>query len=49
VFRFDRPYAEQFYDATYHVQILPEHLVGSIPFERLGSSDFARNPVGNGP
>lgn len=49
VFRFRRVYPEQFYDATYHLQIMPRHLLAHIPHDSLGSSDMARDPVGAGP
>ena len=49
VFHFRRAYAEQFYDATFHVQLLPAHLVDTIPKERFASSSFVREPVGSGP
>jgi peptide/nickel transport system substrate-binding protein len=49
VIRFARAYGEQLYDATYHVQILPAHLVASIPPDSLMSSAFSRAPVGSGP
>ena len=49
VIRFARVYGEQLYDATYHVQILPEHLVAKIPPDSLASSSFARSPIGSGP
>jgi peptide/nickel transport system substrate-binding protein len=49
VIRFARAYGEQLYDATYHVPILPEHLVAAIPPDSLASSAFARAPVGSGP
>jgi peptide/nickel transport system substrate-binding protein len=49
VFRFRRWYPEQLYDATYHMRILPKHLLDTIPRARLGSSDFGRHPVGDGP
>lgn len=49
VFRFARPYAEQFYDATYHVAPIPAHLLDSIPPDSVGRSSFATNPVGSGP
>ena len=49
VIRFSRAYGEQVYDATYQVQILPEHLVAKIPPDSLVSSAFARAPVGTGP
>jgi len=49
VIRFARAYGEQLYDATFHVQILPAHLVASIPPDSLMTSAFARAPVGSGP
>ncbi len=49
IIRFARPYGEQLYDATYHVQILPAHLIQSIPAESLASSAYGRAPVGTGP
>jgi peptide/nickel transport system substrate-binding protein len=49
VFTFSHPYGEQFYDATWHVLIVPRHLLASIPRDSLPGSAFARNPVGNGP
>lgn len=49
VFTFARPYGEQFYDATYHLMIVPSHLLAGIPRDSLPTSAFARNPIGNGP
>ena len=49
VFRFARPYAEQFYDATYHVAPIPAHLLDSIPPDSVSRSSFAASPVGSGP
>jgi peptide/nickel transport system substrate-binding protein len=49
VFRFRRGYREQFYDATYHVAILPEHLCAPIPTDELATSAFGKAPVGSGP
>ena len=50
VIRFRRAYPEQFYDASYHVQLLPAHLVDSIPpGPRFANSEFVKRPVGNGP
>ena len=46
---FSRSYSEQFYDATYHVYILPSHLLEGVPRSDVRSHPFARNPVGNGP
>ncbi|MGD2136239.1 MAG: ABC transporter substrate-binding protein, partial [Gemmatimonadales bacterium] len=49
VFRFTEPYAEQFFDATYHMRILPRHLLDTIPRDALASHPLARAPMGNGP
>ncbi|MDQ3222744.1 MAG: ABC transporter substrate-binding protein, partial [Gemmatimonadota bacterium] len=49
VFRYARPYAEQLYDATFHVAPLPAHLLDTLPPEQVARSDFATNPVGTGP
>jgi peptide/nickel transport system substrate-binding protein len=48
VFRFSHPYAEQLYDATYHVAPIPAHLLDTIPPEALARSAFAAQPVGSG-
>jgi peptide/nickel transport system substrate-binding protein len=49
VFRFSHPYAEQLYDATFHVALLPAHLLDSIPPDALARSSFVTQPVGSGP
>jgi peptide/nickel transport system substrate-binding protein len=49
VFHFARPYAEQMYDATFHVAPIPAHLLDSIPPEELSRSAFVTHPVGSGP
>jgi peptide/nickel transport system substrate-binding protein len=49
IIRFARPYGEQLYDATYHVQVLPRHLLAGIPADSLATTAFATMPVGNGP
>lgn len=49
VLRFRRAYPEQFYDAVWHVQPLPAHLVDTIPAGRFAASAFVQQPVGNGP
>lgn len=49
VFRFDRFYPEQFFDAVHHMRILPRHWLDTIPRRELASHPFARNPVGSGP
>jgi peptide/nickel transport system substrate-binding protein len=48
-FRFSRPYAEQLYDVTFHVAMLPAHLLASMPPAELARSQFVRHPVGSGP
>ncbi len=48
VFRFARPYAEQFYDATFHAAPLPAHLLDSIAPAELALSSFAKHPIGSG-
>ncbi len=49
VFRFTHRYAEQLYDATFQLLIVPAHLLAAIPRDSLATSGLARNPVGNGP
>jgi peptide/nickel transport system substrate-binding protein len=48
VFRFTEPYAEQLYDATYHVAPLPAHLLDSLAPEAVARSSFVSQPVGSG-
>lgn len=48
-FRFHHSYPEQFFDAVYHVRILPRHLLDSVPRARLASHSFGTRPVGSGP
>jgi peptide/nickel transport system substrate-binding protein len=49
VFRFKEVYAEQMYDATFHVAILPSHLLAALPPTPEAWSAFVARPVGNGP
>lgn len=49
VIRFTTAYAEQMYDATFHVAPLPSHLLQQLPPDSLAQSAFAQAPVGNGP
>ena len=49
VFWFKRRGAEQFFDATYQMQIVPEHLLKDIKRSELKTAPFGRNPVGSGP
>ena len=48
-FRFVEHYPEQFYDAIYHMRILPHHLLDTIPRSELRNHDLVRRPVGTGP
>lgn len=48
VFWFKRRMPRQFYDATYHMYMLPSHLLDTIPLAKLDSAAFGRNPVGTG-
>lgn len=48
VYWFKRRYAEQFFDATFQMHILPEHLLGTLKPDEIRTSAFARHPVGTG-
>jgi peptide/nickel transport system substrate-binding protein len=49
IFRFRQRYPEMFYDAVYHMRILPAHLLRSLPRDQWRSAAFGRAPVGDGP
>jgi peptide/nickel transport system substrate-binding protein len=49
IFRFRRRYPEMFYDAVYHMRILPGHLLRNLPRDQWQSAAFGRAPVGDGP
>src|SRR6266516_534770 len=49
VFRFRRPYAEMFYDAVYHMRVLPAHLLRAVPRTAWQAAPFGRQPIGDGP
>ena len=49
VFRFRERYPEMFYDAVYHMRILPAHLLRSVPRAQWKTAPFGRQPVGSGP
>src|SRR2546430_16208914 len=49
VFRFRRPYAEMFYDAVYHMRVLPAHLLRTVPRTAWQAAPFGRQPIGDGP
>ena len=45
---FKRRSPQQFFDATYHLFVLPEHLLARVPPGQLATSAFGRAPVGTG-
>src|SRR3979490_110675 len=49
VFRFRQRYPEMFYDAVYHLRILPAHLLREVPRDQWRSAACGRAPVGDGP
>src|SRR3989454_255043 len=49
VFRFRKRYPEMFFDAVFHLRILPGHLLRPIPRDQWSSAPFGRKPVGDGP
>jgi peptide/nickel transport system substrate-binding protein len=49
VFRFRQRYPEMFYDAVYHMRILPGHLLRELPRDQWRSAAFGRAPIGDGP
>jgi peptide/nickel transport system substrate-binding protein len=49
VFRFKERYPEMFYDAVYHMRILPAHLLRPVPRDQWKTAPFGRQPLGDGP
>src|SRR4029077_7098700 len=49
VFRFRQRSPEMFYDAVYHMRIMPAHLLREVPRDQWRSTAFGRAPVGDGP
>ena len=49
VVHYRAPYAEQLYDAVFHVQPLPSHLLANMARDSAQRSAFAQHPIGNGP
>lgn len=48
VFWFKRRMPLQFFDATYHMYVLPSHLLDTVPLTRLAETSFGRAPIGTG-
>lgn len=40
---------EQFYDVAYQLYIVPEHVYGAVPLDKLRTSELTRKPIGSGP
>ena len=49
VVTFKRSYPEAFFDAVFHVRILPRHLLADVKPDDWDTTPFGRAPVGNGP
>jgi peptide/nickel transport system substrate-binding protein len=49
VVRFRERYPEMFYDAVYHMRVLPAHLLRGVPRDQWKTAPFGRQPVGDGP
>jgi peptide/nickel transport system substrate-binding protein len=49
VFKFKDRYPEAFFDATFHMRILPEHVLRNVPRAEWRTTPFGRSPIGNGP
>lgn len=50
VFRFRERYPEMFYDAVYHMRVLPAHILRPVPRDQWRTAPFGRQPVvGDGP
>ncbi len=49
VFRFSQAYAEQLYDAVWHVAPIPAHLLEKIAPADMRKSSYVSNPIGDGP
>lgn len=46
---FDRPYAEQLYDATWHVRVFPAHIWEKIPTSEWAADTSTARLIGSGP
>jgi peptide/nickel transport system substrate-binding protein len=49
VFHFRDRYPEMFYDAVFHMRILPAHQLRNVPTGTWRTAEFGRKPVGAGP
>ncbi|HYK11461.1 MAG TPA: peptide ABC transporter substrate-binding protein [Gemmatimonadales bacterium] len=49
VFRFKERYPTAFYDATYQMWILPQHLLAQVPRTDWLTATYGQHPIGDGP
>ena len=49
VFTFKRRYPEAFFDAVFHMRIVPRHLLADMAPDGWANAPFGHAPVGNGP
>ena len=49
VVRFRQRFPEMFYEAVFHVRVLPAHLLDTVPRAEWTTAPFGRAPVGDGP
>lgn len=49
IVHFARRYPTQLYDAAWQMPVLPAHLLDTIPGAQLGTSAYAKAPIGDGP
>jgi len=49
VFKYKRRYPEAFFDAVFHMRILPSHLLSDVTRNQLRTAPFGRKPIGDGP
>ena len=49
IFRFHDRYPEMFFDAVFHMRVLPAHLLANVPRGTWQTAEFGRAPVGDGP
>ncbi len=49
VFTFKRAHPETFFEAVFHMRVLPRHLLADLPAKDWATAPFGRAPVGNGP
>lgn len=46
---FKRRSPEQFFDIAYNLRVMPEHVLGAVPRDKLADSPQAAQPIGSGP